>query len=944
MSHSPQSNIDDIVKLLENAVNNTGEEPVLEDVESAKQALSYEQIQNELKKRYLTGTEEELAAEEDEYSLDDAFLREVNAVAEPKKTKARSSTTRKKNAPVTEDVALEEDRVDTAVATQEVQTAETFAPSETSQTEVTEDDRAPWEDALPEEEEIAEIVAETEAEEIEEVEEIGEIEKIEEIEEIESVVATEETARVEDESGDLLELLQSAIDEMPKTSDATELEEISDVIEQTPILLDDVALAPELQEEEEEAFPLEEPIMEPLSIPDLEETESEESLANDTEEGEAVSEERNEIDPSLVDLLLQFGCREELEEELPKESVESYFANDSDTPVANAEASYAYGGQEYTSARQTGEIEARYHKKFVTSLLQLIGVGILCAAVLLYDLLPLFSVEFFGIMDYHAYPVAYVFIGLQLLLVCMLPVIGKMWKGIVSFFRFRWGLYTMAAASVLTVFLYDLTLLFLTERTLPPVFHFVAALTVFAATLSDHLLFCRERCAFSVYCGDATAYTLLADEGKHSVAEKMYRGGLPLSQKLKKPAEVDFPNGYFHEVCREDRPGVLLLWVVMPAFVLSVLCGIGCIAIGNDIFASLSAIFVALLAALPTVAFLLDSIVLYTAAHRLAKKECAVAGKGGFAHFAKSDVLVFRDRHLFSACRPNDVGIVFYDKKHTLSTLGCLHALYSEIGGPMANVFAAVPQEYVPNDVKLIRAFRNGIECVVDKKHVLIVGEPRFMERYGWIFPEDESASVAKIGRKTLCVSLDGKMTAKLTVRYTLEPIFEVLVERLAEERVYCAVETLDPLINSSLVAACRQRGHTPVNIVHKTARDHAHAENDSAYQKSHVGMLVRRSRLKLAETVIWCRRVSSIRQKIAWCSVFAGAISFALMVAFLLLDFRALANQYVLLLCQAITSGAILTMSLLSLPRKDHFSLRAYDEKHQKEISQVNKKDEDHE
>ena len=215
---------------------------------------------------------------------------------------------------------------------------------------------------------------------------------------------------------------------------------------------------------------------------------------------------------------------------------------------------------------------------------------------------------------------------------------------------------------------------------------------------------------------------------------------------------------------------------------------------------------------------------------------------------------------------------------------------------------------------------------MIDRRHVLIVGDSQFMERYGFDFSDRENELRTK-GRMTLCISLDGVMSAKMNVKYALEPLFEVLVERLAEDGVFCAVETQDPLIHSAMAAKLRSRGHTPISIVHKSARDlrrSTRAQDD--IRREPTGILARRSRLRLAELVIFCKRLRSIRRKISLCTLIGGAVSFAVAALLLLLGVGEWANQYVLLLCHGITSALLLVAALCSLPGRDHISLSSYD------------------
>ena len=219
---------------------------------------------------------------------------------------------------------------------------------------------------------------------------------------------------------------------------------------------------------------------------------------------------------------------------------------------------------------------------------------------------------------------------------------------------------------------------------------------------------------------------------------------------------------------------------------------------------------------------------------------------------------------------------------------------------------------------------------------MLIVGDAAFMNRYGFEFDDDTKDSSQWA---TLCISFDGKMSAKATVRYNIEPLFEMLIERLSENGISCAVETYDPLICSKLVERLRRFGNTPVSIVHKTAKDIYRGQNGRDSKKEDTGLIVKASRLKLAEAVIWCKKLLSIRKKIAAMSVAGGIIAFLFAVTLNLLDAVQWTNQYILLAFRAIWIALILAFAIFEMPKKNYFSRSAIERKNKNKKQKKRKK-----
>ena len=178
-------------------------------------------------------------------------------------------------------------------------------------------------------------------------------------------------------------------------------------------------------------------------------------------------------------------------------------------------------------------------------------------------------------------------------------------------------------------------------------------------------------------------------------------------------------------------------------------------------------------------------------------------------------------------------------------------------------------------------------------------------------------------GRATLCVSLNGKVSAKISAAYEIEPIFEMLVERVARSGVRCVVETFDPLIHSAFVLEKRQLGVTPISIVHKNAEDLRRNVKRKSRRRE-TGILTLSSRLKLAEAVVWCKRLVRIRKRCErLVAVFGilGALAVALLIG---MNWIPYVNQYWALLLQLIPFLGVFILSVLGFPRKDYFTVES--------------------
>jgi hypothetical protein len=251
--------------------------------------------------------------------------------------------------------------------------------------------------------------------------------------------------------------------------------------------------------------------------------------------------------------------------------------------------------------------------------------------------------------------------------------------------------------------------------------------------------------------------------------------------------------------------------------------------------------------------------------------------------------------------------------------LGCLQALYSKLGGPLSGLSIELPDVFRFDRVSIRRITKNGVEALVDGKHTMIVGEREFMQRYGLIFPPNERED----GRSTLCISLNGGVSAKLSVKYQPEPLFEMLAQRLSDEGISCAIHTFDPLINSTMISNSRTIGECPISVIHGSTQDFD-TESSRRYDQEGDGVIACSSRLKLAEILVWLKKLSKLRkifEKISWASAAIGAVLLVLIMAF---DAAAYVNQIYLLLFVAVQALVCALLYTIMTPRKNYFTVDA--------------------
>ncbi len=652
-----------------------------------------------------------------------------------------------------------------------------------------------------------------------------------------------------------------------------------------------------------------------------------------------------DLDFSTINLMMQFCEKDELDKTIGDEKVENYLRHEQ-TQVADEHiSSAAFEGEEYSTKKQNDRIIEKYKHERAVALAKLCGCVALAIVAIIFELLPMFEINIGGLLDYTRFPAVYVLLALQFVIFSAVICYKQMWQGLKRAFSIAPSKDSVVAVVISLTALYDVIIAIVLAVTaaeeLPAMFNGIAVITLSLSAAADYMRILAEMRAFGVYSSDSQKYTLVKESKQGNVASKMYAGGLPMENNVYTIKAVDFPRGFFKCVGKDRAPDKIITIALIPALVIGLIAMIVSIVLGAGAYDACTIFLLTVYAILPIAYIYSADFPNSFAALKLAKRGSAVAGEKMIAKYNDCNVIVFDDLHMFKKCKTEQIGIAMYDTRFAYLTLGCIDALYSKIGGPLSGMQMQLPDVFKFTDVNIRRITRSGVEAIVDKKHVVIVGDIDFMKRYGLAFPEDEK----KNDRSTLCVSINGAVSAKLSVKYEVEPIFEMLVERLHSEGIICAIETYDPLINSEMLQRSRKLGASAVSVIHLNADDYVN-EHSSDFREELDGMISCNSRLKLAEIEVWIKRQSKVNKILKGFSVafsILGALIVALVVAF---GGVGAVNQFHVLsylLAQIIAATAIM---IWKFPKKNYFTTDAlyfeYEKQHERELKKQEKKNKD--
>lgn len=753
-----------------------------------------------------------------------------------------------------------------------------------------------------------------------EQENIASTENIEELETLEELEESNET------SEELLKIEEVLVSEdLPLAIDYDDEEEEIEY-ELLPKLYEEVSTELILRDQPTDAVPVEQPweiVSEEMAeeeTPLLEGKEQEPLLSGNTYTTPVLAEgfgSFDEEEASAYDLMRQFGCESEWKSE--------------DLPLTASEAQE----DEDTAVSEDDTLTSVFKKKRI-ALIRLLGGALLSILLFFYETLPLFDISFSGILNYEEYVGAYLLIGFQILFLSALMFGKRMAVGALRIFSLRPDVYSIAALSVLGVLTYDIVAIVTMHGWIAP-FHFAVALLLLILAWSEYLLASREMKVLSMIASasEEPTYTLKQLNAEDRLVAKMMRGGLSEEASVSAPERCNSAKKLCLEL-RECRLGVRAAsMLLLPALLLSLVSAIVTVWLNGSLSSTMLTSIAMLLATLPISAILVVAFPLWFSSTRLEKRNIAISGGNSTDLASETGVMIFEDVHLFRKCSTADTGIAFYEKNQTATVLGCLECLYSKLGGPLSEAFSNVPEQYRFALITIRRLTNGGVEALIERKHTLLVGDAAFMKRYGLNFPQTEEKS----GRTTIYISLNGKISAKMSVRYQPEPIFEMLVERMAQEGTQCVIKTFDPMISAARVSLLRTMGSSPISVIHQNLSDLGECSATEWQSNEATSVFAVASRFKLIEALCWMKalvRLRRIHQGLMLTLSIVALIAIGVLTGFGKIE---LINQYWLILWGVLSNLVAWIITIATLPSKKYFSVDTYRAAWEKERARKNKK-----
>lgn len=509
--------------------------------------------------------------------------------------------------------------------------------------------------------------------------------------------------------------------------------------------------------------------------------------------------------------------------------------------------------REFETQGQDTVLRKIYTKQKREHVLRLCISLALTLLIFLYEGTNAFAAMFGGPFDGEAYPVSYIFIGIQLLVIAAFFSWQRLLTGFVRLIRFSPIDYSLCSVMLIVTLIYHVVLACMPHTGEPTLYLSPAAMSLVLLALADLLDWYRESLAFQVVSSRKQKYALIprvSVGGKEGDARSRLEEGAG-EKTVWYIRPVGFVRNYFantkKRVAHSRTLGAQLLLIAAIGFSV----GLYVLAAGGTAGDMLQSVFVTFLLCTPTTLLLITSLPMFLAACLRLGKRSAIVGEDPIYQCTRPTTLVMPDSETFASMHHERFELI-EDCNITRVTV-LVRALLEKLQSPLCeSVSVERDLRMSPNDLTLTEIDEHGVSATTnDGKTNIMMGNMTYMQRYGIRVQPRAGGDYEDIYRRLICVAVDQKVSALFLARYRLNDSMIDLLTELEEADVQVMVRTKDPGVSNALFERLLPDRKTPVLVMKPTAN-----EMDLRTDRVDATIVALGSCKEAARTFVTCRRI----------------------------------------------------------------------------------------
>ena len=654
------------------------------------------------------------------------------------------------------------------------------------------------------------------------------------------------------------------------------------------------------EEVEKTAEETEEPakVEEPSENPDELNREIEE-VSSDAEK----EDENDEFDPTDINLMVAFGL-DNKDNKKAKEFGDRLEAKQHSRESHKVKLDHP----EFVDKTQIPKIRKEFRDKKISLWVRFTVCTVLTVLLMIFENIPLITKlftgteqQFAGVFDPAVYPVVYIMVSLQLMLLACFCAVDEITAGVKNIFRGTPTPSSMTALLTLGGIVYSAVLaVTVVSPNEPVMFNFVTAVSAMLTLICAMYNNKRESMNFAVIANRKPKHIVRRLPDEESEGEARAFAESEDACDVMKIEKTDFIDGFFARLSRPDpSTGVFMTFAMSASVAIAVLFGIFVNLRGGDNTSVCRVVYSAMLMLAPLSAYVTFSYPMYRANIAAKEYDSAIIGDASLEEYSNASIISFDDKNVFPSYSVKVQNMRIYNNARIDRVLYYAASVFAYAGGPLQDVFEVATKDMgVSQNVKIFDTEAGFLATQVDGVNI-IFGSSRNLQSLGLEIPEGALRDDVDLSDELSIMYMfrENKLVAKMYIKYVMDSDIDLILKQFSGSGLYVCVRTFDPNIDEAMIAKKAGMKKMPLKIVRYSSAD----EVGRYEEKVDSGLVTCGSPKSLLQVITYCGKVLHTKKTDIALGVLSVMIGAAILVLLLLADSLSVLSSLLIVLYQLV-------------------------------------------
>ncbi len=625
------------------------------------------------------------------------------------------------------------------------------------------------------------------------------------------------------------------------------------------------------------------------------------------------SEEREEkpaaaeADPLDINLMIAFDMESDDEETTSAAKIAGDILES--THDESKTRKFQLDRPEYVDKSQTAEIREELKHKKISLIIRTCLCTVLTALLFVFENIPSLTQifigspkQFDGFLNPALYPVVYIMVSLQLMLLACLCAIPEIIDGVKHLFRGTPKPESLTGLLAASGIIYSVVLCNLIVSPNEPVMlNFVVAVSALLTLISTCLNNKREMMNFRIVSSKKAKHVVRRIPEEESVCEVKAFGGADDVCDVMKIEKTDFVENFFTRLrtpVQSNSTAVMFLMGVTIA--VGVLFGVFTgLRSGSDGSAAWRAAFSAMYLVAPMSVFIAFSYPFYRANLAAKEYDSAIVGESSLDEYSNASIISFDDKNVFPSYAVKVQNIRIYNNARIDRVLYYASSVFSYAGGPLQDVFEITTKDMgTSENVQIFESESGFLATQVDGVNI-IFGSYDALTARGLEIPEKAAGDDVDLSDELSIMYMfrESVLVAKMYIKYDMDEDIDVILKQFSGDGLYVCVRTFDPNIDEEMISRKLGAKKLPLKII----RYLNPSEVGKFEEKVDSGLVTCSSSKSLLQVISYCEKVIHTKKTNIALSILSIMIGAAILLLLLLANSMNILTSLIIVIYQLV-------------------------------------------